>query len=84
MKFFFDFSKYTSDLVKHDDWEKKNKYKYNVEIRISNKKKNVKNLLGDYLGEYKRTKIAKNYNKGFTNVIDNIINLSLFFLTINI
>ena len=39
MKFFFDFSKYTSDLVKHDDWEKKNKYKYNVEIRISNKKK---------------------------------------------
>ena len=75
MKFFFDFSKYTSDLVKHDDWEKKNKYKYNVEIRISNKKKNVKNLLGDYLGEYKRTKIAKNYNKGFTNVMDNIIQI---------
>ena len=75
MKFFFDFSKYTSDLVKHDDWEKKNKYKYNVEIRISNKKKNVKNLLGDYLGEYKRTKIAKNYNKGFINVMDNIIQI---------
>ena len=75
MKFFFDFSKYTSDLVKHDDWEKKNKYKYNVEIRISNKKKNVKNLLSDYLGEYKRTKIAKNYNKGFINVMDNIIQI---------
>ena len=75
MKFFIDFSKYTSDLVRHEDWEKKNKYKYNVEIRISNKKKNVKNLLSDYLGEYKRTKVERNYNTGFNNALNDIIQI---------
>ena len=44
------FLKYKSDLVKHYNCEKKNKYKYNVEIRILIKK-NIYNLLNHYLSE---------------------------------
>ncbi len=73
MKFFLDLNKYTSDLVKHEDWNKKNKYKYNLEIRTSNKKKYIKNIIGNYIEELKRNKVEKKYNKGFINSFKTIV-----------
>ena len=74
MKFFLDLNKYTSDLVNHEDWNKKNKYKYNLEIRPSNKKKNIKNTIGNIIEELNRNKVEKKYNQGFINSFKTISN----------
>ena len=73
MKLFLDLSKYTSDLVKHDDWDKKNKTKYNIDIRLVNRKKNTKNVLSELLQEYNRNKVEKKFNKSLNQVFKNIV-----------
>ena len=63
MKFFLDLTNYTSELVKHDDWDKKNKTKYNIDIRLVNRKKNTKNVLSELLQEYNIYKFKRNSQK---------------------
>jgi hypothetical protein len=73
MKFFLDLTNYTSELVKHDDWDKKNKTKYNIDIRLVNRKKNTKNVLSELLQEYNRNKVQKKFNIGLSQVFKNIV-----------
>ena len=73
MKFFLNISNYTSDLVKHDDWYKKNKTKYNIDIRLKNRTKNTKNILSELLQEYNRNKVEKKFNKSLNQVFKNIV-----------
>ena len=73
MKLFLDLTNYTSDLVKHDDWNKKNRTKYNIDIRLVNRKKNTKNVLSELLQEYNRNKVQKQFNKGMSQVFKNIV-----------
>ena len=78
MKLFLDLTKYTSDLVKHDDWDKKNKTKYNIDIRLVNRKKNTKNVLSELLQEYNRNKVEKKFNKGMSEVFKSIVRKKQF------
>ena len=73
MKFFLNISNYTSDLVKHDDWYKKNKTKYNIDIRLKNRTKNTKNILSELLQEYNRNKVQKKFNKSMNEVFKIIV-----------
>ena len=73
MKFFLNISNYTSDLVKHDDWYKKNKTKYNIDIRLKNRTKNTKNILSELLQEYNRNKVQKKFNKSMNEVFKTIV-----------
>ena len=73
MKFFLNISNYTSDLVKHDDWYKKNKTKYNIDIRLKNRTKNTKNILSELLQEYNRNKVQKKFNKSMNEVFKKIV-----------
>ena len=68
MKFFIDISKYTSDLVKHEDWDKKNKNKYNNEIKLYKKKQNKKKInINELLGDY-QLKIKQNIMMNIENI----------------
>ena len=78
MKFFLDLNNYTSDLVKHDNWDKKNKTKYNIDIRLINRKKNTKNVLSELLQEYNRNKVEKKFNKGMSEVFKSIVRKKQF------
>ena len=73
MKFFLNISNYTSDLVKHDDWYKKNKTKYNIDIRLKNRTKTTKNILSELLQEYNRNKVQKKFNKSMNEVFKTIV-----------